>query len=170
MSETVNQDVATVENNVPAENTAPEGAKTFTQKELDQIVAERLKRERSKYEGFEDIKAKAAKFDELQEASKSELQKATERAEKLQSELDSIKKTQSLKEMREKVAKEAGIPLKSMSLITGETEDICKEQAKTIMSMLNPGAYPQVPDGGEIHNVGKASARELFGAWANTQL
>lgn len=164
MSETVNQEVATIENEVPAEE------KTFTQKELDSIVAERLKRERSKYEGFDEIKAKAAKFDELEEASKTELQKATERAEKLQSELDSIKKMQSLKEMREKVAQEAGVPLNSMSLITGETEDICKEQAKTIMSMLNPGAYPQVPDKGEVHNVGKASTRDLFGAWANTQL
>ena len=161
MSETVNQETATIENALSAEE------KTFTQKELDAIVADRLKRERTKYEGFDELKAKAAKFDELEEASKSELQKATERAEKLQSELDSIKKAQSLKEMREKVAQEAGVPLASMSLITGETEEACKEQAKTIMSMLEPGTYPQVPDGGEVRNVGKASAREQFGAWAN---
>ena len=77
MSETVNQE-ATIENEVPA------AEKTFTQKELDAIVAERLKRERTKYEGFDELKAKAAKFDELEEASKSELQKVTERAEKLQ--------------------------------------------------------------------------------------
>ena len=35
--------------------------RTFTQAELDAIVSDRLKRERSKYEGFEDLKAKAAK-------------------------------------------------------------------------------------------------------------
>ena len=91
MSETVNQGQATVENNIP------EGQKTFTQAELDSIVADRLKRERAKYEGFEELKSKAAKFDELEETRKSELQKATERAEKLQGELDSIKKAQSLK-------------------------------------------------------------------------
>lgn len=164
MSETVNQENATVENEIPAEE------KTFTQKELDSIVAERLKRERSKYEGFDELKAKAAKFDELEEASKTELQKATERAEKLQTELDSIKKSQELKNLRESVAKEAGIPLESMSLLTGETEEVLKDQAKTIMSMLNPSTYPQVPDSGEVHNVGTPSVRDLFGAWANTQL
>ena len=46
MEETVNQ-----------ETTAAE--KTFTQSELDSIVADRLRRERSKYEGFDEIKAKA---------------------------------------------------------------------------------------------------------------
>lgn len=158
MSETVNQENVTVEN-------APE--KTFTQAELDGIVNDRLKRERQKYEGFEDLKAKAAKYDELEEASKSELQKVTEKAEKLQAELDSIRKTQSLKEMRERVAKEAGVPAASMSLITGETEEACKEQAKTIISMLVPGTYPTVPDRGEVNNVGKASAREQFGQWAS---
>lgn len=164
MSETVNQENATVENEIPSEE------KTFTQKELDSIVADRLKRERSKYEGFDELKAKAAKFDELEEASKTELQKVTERAEKLQTELNSIKKSQELKNLREAVAKEAGIPLESMSLLTGETEEVLKDQAKTIMSMLNPSTYPQVPDGGEVHNVGKPAARDLFGAWANTQL
>ena len=164
MAETVNQETATVENALPAEE------KTFTQKELDAIVADRLKRERTKYEGFDELKAKAAKFDELEEASKSELQKVTERAEKLQSELDSIKKAQDLKEMRERVAKEAGVPLNSISLITGETEEVCKEQAKTIISMLTPGSYPQVPDGGEVRNVGNASAKELFAQFAAQSL
>ena len=159
MSETVNQENATVEN-------APE--KTFTQAELDGIVNDRLKRERQKYEGFEDLKAKAAKYDELEEASKSELQKVTERAEKLQTELDSIKKSQSLKDMRESVAKEAGVPAASMSLITGDTEEICQEQAKTIISMLVPDSYPRVPDKGEVHNVGNGSARDLFGQWAQS--
>ena len=46
MSETVNQEQTT------------EAPKTFTQQEMDAIIADRLKRERSKYEGFEDYKAK----------------------------------------------------------------------------------------------------------------
>ena len=72
--------------------------------------------------------------------------------------------------MREKVAKEAGVPLESMSLITGETEDICKEQAKTILSMVSPVSYPAIPDGGEVRNAGNMSAREQFKAWANQTL
>ena len=47
--------------------------KTFTQAELDAVVKDRLKREREKYSDYEDLKAKAAKFDEAEEANKTEL-------------------------------------------------------------------------------------------------
>lgn len=58
------------------------GSKTFTQAELDRVVQERIARERSKFEGFDDLKRKAAEFDRIEEAQKSELEKATARAAK----------------------------------------------------------------------------------------
>ena len=61
---------------------------TFTQEQVDAIVAERLKRERAKYADYDDLKTKATKYDEAEEASKSELQKATEKAAALQKRLD----------------------------------------------------------------------------------
>ena len=57
--------------------------KTFTQAELDAIIQDRVKRERDKYKDFEDLKIKAQKFDEQEEANKSELQKAQDRATEL---------------------------------------------------------------------------------------
>ena len=68
--ETVNQDTQQVQ----------EEPRTFTQEELDRIVGERLQRERAKYADFEALKEKASKFDQIEEQSKSELQKVTERA------------------------------------------------------------------------------------------
>ncbi len=62
--------------------------KTFTQTELDAIIGDRLARERQKYGDYDSLKAKAAEYDKTQEASKSELQKATEKAGALQKELD----------------------------------------------------------------------------------
>lgn len=53
--------------------------KTFTQEEVDNIVSSRLKREGAKYADYEELKAKASKFDEMEEANKSELQKANEK-------------------------------------------------------------------------------------------
>jgi hypothetical protein len=44
------------------------------QDELDRRVGERLARERQKFADYDDLKAKAAKFDEAQAASKTELQ------------------------------------------------------------------------------------------------
>lgn len=47
-----------------------------SQADLDRIVEQRLARERSKFADYDELKAKAAKVDELEQASKSELQKA----------------------------------------------------------------------------------------------
>lgn len=46
-----------------------------SQEDLDRKLGERLARERSKYADYDDLKAKAAKFDEADAASKTELQK-----------------------------------------------------------------------------------------------
>lgn len=54
----------------------PAPDRTFTQAELDRVVGERLARERTtKYADYDDIKAKAARFDELEASQKTELEK-----------------------------------------------------------------------------------------------
>ena len=161
MNETVNQE--TIENVEPEVKEEKKEEKLFTQDEVNGFFKKRYSEMMSQLNEFKD---KAAKYDELEEANKTELQKATERAEKLEAELNSLKKVENVRSIREKVAKETGIPLDSMSLLTGETEEECMDQAKTILSISQPGSYPQIPDGGEIQNVGKGSARELFKTWA----
>lgn len=52
-----------------------------SQAALDRIVQDRLARERAKFGDYDEAKAKAAKFDELEAASASDLEKATKRAE-----------------------------------------------------------------------------------------
>ena len=156
MSETVNQENATINAQEP---------QTFTQEELDKIVTDRLARERKKYEGIdlEDLKRKASEFDRIEEANKTELEKANERANSLQAELDSMKKLNEVKEMRERVANEAGIP---MNLLTGETEEDCKAQAQAIKDFAQINSYPTVKDSGEITKTTKASTRQQFAEWA----
>jgi hypothetical protein len=117
--------------------------KTFTQAELDAVVKDRLKREREKYSDYEDLKAKAAKFDEAEEANKTELQKVTERAKALEDELNGLKEAEKLRTMRAEVAKETGIPA---NLLTGNTEDECKAQAEAIKAFAQPQGYPKVRD------------------------
>lgn len=57
--------------------------RTFSQAELDKIVQERVARAKSTPPAdYEDLKTKAAELDKLQEAQKTELEKAQERAEK----------------------------------------------------------------------------------------
>jgi len=66
--------------NPPQQDQPEKPVKTFTQEELDAIVQQRLARATPK--DYDDLKAKAAKFDELEAGQKSELDKAIARAEK----------------------------------------------------------------------------------------
>lgn len=138
--------------------------KTFTQDELNAIVGERLAREREKFADYESLKEKASKYDEAEEASKSELQKATERAEKLESELNGYKKAEELRTIREKVASETGVPA---NLLTAETEEACQEQAKGILAFKGETSYPTLKDGGEVQGTPKGTTRQQFAEWAN---
>lgn len=137
--------------------------KTFTQQELDSIIADRLTRERSKYADYDALKEKAAKFDEIDQANKTELQKATEKAAELQQELDSMKAAKALQEMREKVAKETGIP---SNLLTAGTLEECQAQAQAIKEYAGP-KYPKVKDHGEIRGSAKQTTRQQFAEWFN---
>lgn len=137
--------------------------KTFTQAELNAIVQDRLGREKAKYENYEELKEKALKFDEMEEESKSELQKATERADSLQAELDKMKKADAVRTLREEVSKETGVP---SNLLHGTTKEECEAQAKDILAYAKPN-YPNVEDKGEVNNVGGGSTREQFANWFN---
>ena len=147
---------------VNQENQANE-TKTFTQAELDAIVQDRVKRERAKYDGFEDFKAKAQKYDEQEEANKSELQKAQERATELEEKLKKKEHEESIREMKKKIADELKVPA---DLLTGETEDECRTQAQAIMSFATSQGYPTVKDAGESNPVNKKSTRDQFKEWA----
>lgn len=137
--------------------------KTFTQDELNAIVSDRLKRANEKYADYDALKEKATKFDEIEEKNKSELEKANERAQALEKELEAMKATNQLRDIKEKVSSETGVP---MHLLTADTEEALMEQAKAISEYAKPQGYPTVKDGGEVHQVGKHSTREQFAEWA----
>ena len=121
-------------------NTAGAGTeKTFTQAEMDVIIEGRLAREKQKYADYEGLKEKADKYDEIQEQSKTELQKANEKTAALQKELDQLKTADTVRQVREKVAKETNVP---MDLLTGNDEESCKKQADAILKFAKPKSYP----------------------------
>lgn len=141
----------------------PAEEKTFTQAEVDAIVGDRLKRDRAKYADYDALKEKAEKFDAMEEANKTELQKAIERGDALQTELDTLKSANAVRVLREKVAEETGVPA---NLLTGATEDDCMAQAKAILEYAKPSGYPTVRDGGEAKTGGKPTTRQQFAEWA----
>lgn len=155
--ETVNQENTQVQ----------EEPRTFTQEEVDRIVGDRLQRERAKYADFETLKEKAAKFDEAEQAQKSELQKETERADALQKELDILKHADSVRTIRDKVAAETGVPA---SLLNADDEEGCKAQAQAILEFAKPQGYPVVKDSGEVRKTSGGATRDQFKNWLESSL
>lgn len=142
--------------------------KTFTQEEVDAIVMDRLWKERSKHSDYADLKAKAEELDKIKEANKTELEKEREKATNLEKELESIKKTQRIRDTREIVSKELNIPI---HLLNGETEDECRAQAEAILEFVGTqNGYPSVKDSGEMTQTMKKDAVGQFEDWFNASV
>ena len=152
--------VETINGTTP--NDGPADGKAFSQEDVNRIVAKRV----AKYADYEALKEKAALYDQQIEAGKSDLQKATERADSLQAELDALKSAEELRKMRESVATEKGIPA---SLLNGKTKEECEAQADALLVWKGPNGYPNVPDGGEPVGALKRSTRDLFASWFDEQ-
>ncbi len=135
------------------ESTASQQEKTFTQSELNSIIETRLAREKEKYADYESLVEKAKKFDEAEEARKTELQKMTEKADALQKKLSHLEGENKMREIRTSVARETGVPAE---LLTGADEETCKAQAKAILSFAGSQkkTYPHTQ-----RNAGSNSAR-----------
>lgn len=92
------------------------------------------------------------------------LQAEIDKANQLQKELDNFKHTDALRQMREKVAGEKGVPI---NLLNGDTEEACAKQADEILSFAQGGSYPSVKDGGEPNNPSnKPNTGKQFAEWA----
>ena len=94
---------------------------------------------------------KAKAYDELQEESKTELQKAKEAAEKAKAELDGLKAKAKLDEARRRVAKSAGVP---ESLVFGATEDEMEANAKAVAEYAKPKAGEGAPGARDLRLLG----------------
>lgn len=121
-----------------------------SQEALDKIIQARIARERKRFEDYDELKAKASKLAEFEEAQKTEAQKAQERleaAEKRAAELES-------KATRAEVAAAKGVPA---ALLSGSTQEELEasadaliafkgEQAKGLV-LPNQGKTPKEPSG-----------------------
>lgn len=122
--------------------------KTFTQEELDRIVQERLYKEKQKYGDYEELKAKASKLDELEEAQKSELEKANEKAANYAKQIEEMRKAEEVRVLKEKISDETGVPT---SLLNGNTEEEMRMQAEKLAEWRKASQVaPKLKDGGEV--------------------
>lgn len=139
MQETVTQEARTT---AAGEQQEP---RTFTQEEVNSIVADRLNRERAKYADYDDLKAKASQYD-------------TTKAQ-----MDALNSANARRDMIARVAAATGCPAE---LLTGDTEEACTAQAQAITAFAKsqqPAGYPNVKDGGTpMHLPTQANTADSF--------
>ena len=160
--------------NTAQQETTPQGGapETFvapqTQAELDEIIKQRLTRERAKYAGFDEYKAKAAKFDEMEAASKTELEKATERAQKAEAELSKLRAEAERTAWNASVAEETRLPVSVVAALNAGSLDELTSLAKTVAEQVKPqqtapGGLPYTPwDKKSYQQAAPKQSRDLF--------
>lgn len=100
-----------------------------SQEELNEVIGKRLERERSKVADYDDLKAKAARLDEIEAANKSELEKAEERA----AAAEAAREKAVAEGLRFRIAAKHGISDEDAELfLTGKDEDTLLAQAKRL--------------------------------------
>lgn len=115
----------------------------------------------------EQFEAAQAKVAELEQAA-GQLSEAKTLAESLQTELTSLKAANAIRDMRQSVSNDTGVPAE---LITADTEEAARSQADAILKWR--GAQPKYPatnDGGEVSPTSSGTTREQFAEWASANL
>jgi DNA repair exonuclease SbcCD ATPase subunit len=108
--------------------------KTFTQAELDRIIADRIARAEKKYAGFSELQKKAAELDKLKDAQKTEVERLNEQLSAAQIELQEHR----VAEIRRTAAADAGLPAKYAKYIMAVDAGEALEQAKELAKDLKP--------------------------------
>ncbi|WP_106507503.1 hypothetical protein [Brachybacterium timonense] len=141
---------------------------TFTQEQVNAFVAEAKRKTRDQFADYEDLKAKAAQFDQAQDAAKSDLQRASERADKAEKDLAAA--TDRITAMQHQilvaeVAAAKGVPAGNL---TGTTREELEASADALLAWAGPrqeeprrGFVPKAATGtGERHASSMQAGRE----------
>lgn len=121
------------------EETGSDGGepKSFTQEQVDRIVETRLAKERGKYKDYEEIKAKALKFEEAENAGKSEVDKLREANERLQKQIDDAAAAKQRDGWISEVSKSKDVPAE---LLRGTTLEELEAHADLLHAALHPAS------------------------------
>lgn len=124
---------------------AEQAERTFTQEEVNRLVGDARKKERSKYEGYVDG---------------SEVEELRRQAETAQSELDALRAKAQRDEDVTAAAKGAGIPLEVAQMLNGTDADELLEQAKRLLKLMP--VHPTRTDDGGANVTAKVTNAQRF--------
>ena len=136
-----------------------------TQEAFDAAIKARIERARAKeaerFADYDDLKAKAAKLDEMEASANSELDAANARIKELEAEKEARDEADAARALREKVAETTGVPA---SLLKGATEEELTASANAISAYAEKVAPGYPKDKGGAGGNGAAVTREAIEA------
>lgn len=134
--------------------------KTFTQAQLNAVVASARREVESKFDGFDDFKGKAEQFDALTETAKTDNQRRDEQLQTTAAERDSFKTKYESAEtelLRQKISSTEGLDADLWDRVTGTTEEDITADVKKLVEKFQPpsrvrlgsrsGSGASAPDG-----------------------
>lgn len=120
-------------------------SKTFSQEDVDRVVADRLKRERAKFSDYDDLKAKADKLAQLEDKDKNEVEKLKEqltasekRAEKAESNA-----------LRSEIASAKGLTAAQAKRLAGSTKEELESDADDLLEAFGSKQSSDGDDSGK---------------------
>lgn len=153
---------------MPEENNEeqkPLETKSFTQEQVNALLAETKRKEREKFADYDDVKAKAAQLDQIEQASKTETQKALDRAAELEKELSTYKTKEQVAAWAAEITKDSEIPA---SVLRGSTREELEQHFEQLKSLAPKPKRTSAPTGqptGEPGSRSVAALRQLgFGS------
>lgn len=115
--------------------------KTFTQADVDRIVADRLKRESDKYKDYDELKAKAAQAD-ADAASRQSDEEKRAAADKAQADklaaLEKRADEADARALRAEVASSKGLTAAQAKRLTGSTREELEADADELLESFKP--------------------------------
>ena len=122
----------------------------------------RLTRERAKFEGFEEYKAKAAEYDKLKAESKTELQKAIERAEEAEAKVAEFARARERAAWNEEVAEATGLPVALVADLEAKDKVALLDKAAKHAKSFKGDTVPRIPRDEKHAGQPKANSKEEF--------
>lgn len=132
-----------------------------TQSDVDQIVTNRLERERGKYSDYDTLKEKAAKVDTLNSEWETKLSEATGKVDSLTKDLGAAK----LETEKVKVVHEFKLSDELAEFVTGDTPDEMRKRAEKLAKGTGGGGVKldKQPKPEKKENESRKLAGNLFG-------
>lgn len=130
-----------------AKNTTTDNAKEFSHALAARVEEEKAKLE-AKYAGYDEYKAKAAKYDANESDNATKLEEADKKIETLTKEITTLKATAEHETLIGQLAKDTGLSRDVISRLKGDDDEL-KVNAKALKDSLKPNIGLPTPPAGK---------------------